>query len=1258
MSDTESNELPFIDSMRLNGEVDLMLKESIRQENLEFEWIYGDPSYPDKRSLTKELFVHLKHKLDESTQYTSSDETNSLDIRCEFINKGKSVMSNIRATISGIHQVKQYCLHDTVDDLDVLYISKTRYKDPRNRSIDYSSASSGMYPCRINLKQEVLVDPESKQVDIFLKNWSSKNKFFRYKKRYSYLSLNKLWRIDLTALKSSGTGGYLGQYTYSKSFRKSNVLNNKETFELEIEYVGSVSEGFSPAPISTYADIMNINPFAFTTEEPVGNVFTGDISFTGNEETQDLYTMDSPRYDDGIEFDEPGGYPLDSPRQVSDVIKIKDEYWKDSKQEELFKLIKKGVEVEEWVHQDYKFIPRQKRYIHRLDADLKKGDYLEVEISPHVAMEDETVQTLMVPMKYIIDDISSYDLPEEYSPASPRGRDGDGDGDEGQKGGGFAGFAISSTCYSTSVINGLLEGLEQIIHFCYSIIVGSEYYLDAMEESSIVREYIELSDPTGMYHKNGWKLVGPQPISMGIQHLNPLNAHSVVSKYVVTEKADGIRAQLLVSNDSRGYLITSKKEVIDTGVNFGGIENSWIFDGEYITQNKNKEPIQLFMIFDVYYSSDSTQKQPHTFPWLHKKGKSRSEIIYKFKQAMEIRIDAKFPDSGIRIGFKQYLEGPEKLTKKKGSTQYSNIQGMFRSAKKILDLELRKDGYEYFTDGLIFLPMYLPVKGSEEGDIVKSIKGTWNYNYKWKPPEENTIDFKVIYCKEKNKPVIHSYNHESVDGRTETRFYQKVQLAVQYKEQDDDTIDFNLAQLMDKPLNKQPYQYFDPPTHPKANIHLTNIPLHNKRMKCLKDNKDLLNGSIIEMKYNPDSDNGFTWTPLRVRDDKDKPQYFTIANNIWTTINDPVTESMIRGNINFDEIGETVVSDKYYVDTKFAEDGPIRSLHNYIKSKLISRIGSSVDHRGPLMIADLSCGRGGDIKKYLSIRNPIEFILGLDISGNINEAAQRYHYLPKPKPKALFLQFDTSLSIETKVGCLGSTEEKKEVCETMIDMILGQSKSYHKQYKDIQKKYVGLAKGGFHMVSSQFSLHYYFKDEATLRGLCENIQYLCSDDGYFIGTCYDGMKLMKTFALKDTDTLEMIDDSGSLIYQIKKKYSITDFSYDKDNLEDMFGQEIDVFMASIGQPITEYLVNFEFFIDLMEEYGFEPVLPTFKKGEYNPIKTPIQSFDTIIENTSEIKEKDNKFVKKTYNTDLYKVHSSKGYSLLSGLNNLFVFQKK
>ena len=40
----------------------------------------------------------------------------------------------------------------------------------------------------------------------------------------------------------------------------------------------------------------------------------------------------------------------------------------------------------------------------------------------------------------------------------------------------------------------------------------------------------------------------------------------------------------------------------------------------------------------------------------------------------------------------------------------------------------------------------------------------------------------------------------------------------------------------------------------------------------------------------------------------------------------------------------------------------------------------------------------------------------------------------------------------------------------------------------------------------------------------------------------------------------------------------SNFSYNKDDISDMFGQEIEVFMASIGQPLIEYLVNFEFFI--------------------------------------------------------------------------------
>ena len=84
------------------------------------------------------------------------------------------------------------------------------------------------------------------------------------------------------------------------------------------------------------------------------------------------------------------------------------------------------------------------------------------------------------------------------------------------------------------------------------------------------------------------------------------------------------------------------------------------------------------------------------------------------------------------------------------------------------------------------------------------------------------------------------------------------------------------------------------------------------------------------------------------------------------------------------------------------------------------------------------------------------------------------------------------------------------------------------------------------------------------------------------------------------------------------------FTLDEESVMDlMIGKEIEVFMSSIGQPLVEYLVNFNFFIDIMKEYGFEvSELPSFKKGEYNPIKDPINSFSKFIESTDSIREND------------------------------------
>ena len=1371
----DTSESQFIQSMEMNGPIDGMLKEAIRDPQLEFEFIYGDVYYPDKKPLTKERFLKVKQQLTSDTKYINLEETSELDIRCELRHRGKSVMSNIRATVEGLSEIKQYCIQDNFDDLNPYFIKKQKYKHPKFPSENYSVASSGLYPMRTTLKDEILLTYNKHQsrkysrkqsnetkfvthheVEDYLKDWSSKNKYFRFKKRYSFLTSNQMWRIDLTAVKSSPRGKHLNQFTYSKSFKESGLLSQPETFELEIEYVGSAAS--SNPPIQTFVnskDLFDIDE-SDTQYPQQMSLFTSSEAMVSQDEVNESIQPSSPRYTEGIEFDVPLE-ELQSPRNIlPESITIRPSYWVDSEQEEVYSIVKNGYEPEEWVHKSYEFKPLY---------DDKRSQQYQIEIIPEVEVTTKenktyTVSKIFVPYEYVVEQ-STLNLPsyidtseEGFTPKDPlfankltivsskewsdtetnkeiiqtiessdksveyyldtyeienkvavvvlkptfqwtnkfnqvieistlripskyieELRDPYESDDNPKR------FKLSSDYAKATVVERLLSQLDDIIHELYTCICGTQFYLDSLEESEVLSNYIQLTDPHSIYHKQGWKFVGPQPVSMAQTHINPYNSQSILSGYVVTEKADGIRAQLMIY-ETNGYLITTKKEIIHTGMIFQTPSN-WIFDGEYITQDKHGNPIQLFMIFDVYFS-DEYSEQPYTYPWIvtpntkrpkvSKQDKeegpqsgwkpeplqevtkstpmSRSEIIDVFKTEVEIQPTLDDRTSLIRIGFKDYLQGPEVLKKKRG--EFTNIQGIFKASKKILD---KPGGFEYETDGLIFLPMYTPVKGMSEGDTVKSIRGTWTLNYKWKPPEENTIDFKVVFMKDKPKPI--SFNYTKPDGTTELRYYQKVQLVVEYKEKDDSSINFSWSIVTNKPVNRQSYQYFDPPTHTRDNIHITKIPLERNRMKCIKDNKDITNGCIVEMRYNPNDKEGFLWTPLRVRDDKLKPQYFTIANNIWNTINEPVSPDMIRGDVDFTVFSELETpGDKYYIDTKLAEDTPIRSLHNYIKSKLISRVGSSHDHKHPLNIADLSCGRGGDNKKYTSIRNKINFLLGLDISTNVNEAAQRYHSMRQPKPKALFLQFDTSKSIETKEGCIDTLyKENPTYGQDMLSIIFG-SATYPSLYKSIVKEYGGVAKHKFDMVSSQFSLHYYFKDKETLHGFCKNLNYLCSPGGYFIGTCYDGRKVFDTFQESGKDSIEMTDRFGTLVYQIKKNYSIQDFTYTEDNEEEMLGQEIDVFMSSIGQPITEYLVNFDYFIDVMKQYGFEPALPSFRKGEYNPITQPIQSFTSFIDELDTIKDRDNSFVKKTYNTDMYYVKQYKGYSQLSKLNNLFVFQKK
>ena len=224
----------------------------------------------------------------------------------------------------------------------------------------------------------------------------------------------------------------------------------------------------------------------------------------------------------------------------------------------------------------------------------------------------------------------------------------------------------------------------------------------------------------------------------------------------------------------------------------------------------------------------------------------------------------------------------------------------------------------------------------------------------------------------------------------------------------------------------------------------------------------------------------------------------------------------------------------------------------------------------------------------------------------------------------------------------------------------------------IEKKYTGLGDKKFDIISSQFSIHYYFKDEMTLRGYLQNLSDNCKVGGYFIGTCYDGERVFEL--LKDKPVFEMRNEFDNEVFSIKKDYDLESFEYQQNNIRKLFDQKIKVYMSSIGQEITEYLVNFDLLKEMMKSYRFKLVKPELKgiySGIFNKEKFSIEDgmgdFGKIIDELSVLSGKDpllknaNKDLKKKKGPyfEATKMNMQKNESLkkLSNLNNWFIFQK-
>ena len=821
--------------------------------------------------------------------------------------------------------------------------------------------------------------------------------------------------------------------------------------------------------------------------------------------------------------------------------------------------------------------------------------------------------------------------------------------------------------------------LKNIIKIILSGWQQSSFPISFKEEKTIQTEYMKLiydnkplpktKDGTKTRYIRSSDFIGPSSISLEVSNIIPIDGDSNIpninNKYSVTEKADGLRKLLFVSKIGKIYLMDTNMNIQFTGMvtKHRNMYNS-IIDGEHVLYNKAGEFINLYLAFDIYYKNKENHKG---FPFIQMEGlkymndnlpkdKFRLNVLNKFIKELEPSCVVLDYDSPLKIQAKNFYTNLEEET------------NIFAQCKIILD-GLSENMFEYETDGLIFTPCDKSVGSNNIGEIIPPKKVTWNHSMKWKPSEYNTVDFLISTVKDggDNEEIGNIFKTGlNVSVNNQIVQYKTVILRVGFDENKHgfinpcaDLIEGNFPKYNQINENNKykPMPFIPTRYTPNFPIYECRLVLDNKgstkNMLTESGEEVIEDNTIVEFRYDASRDKYFQWIPIRVRYDKTaefrkgRRNYgnaFHVADSVWESINNPVTVEMITTGENIPDISDSEV---YYKKITNRQDvRGLRDFHNrFVKRKLIMNVSSRGD-----TLMDTSVGKGGDLQKWIDSK--LSLVLGVDLSkdnieNRINGACSRYLKAKKKYkvlPKAMFLQADSSKNIRNGEGLYS------EKAKLIVNAILNNTGAREEGIlgKTPFKLY-GKGKDGFNIISTQFSLHYFFENVTSLHAYLRNVSENCKVGGYLIGTCYDGKRIFRSLenkSLKES-IFEMNNNDEGKMWDIRKDYV-------EDDLEDndsCLGYKISVYMDTIGKRFTEYLVNFDYLNQVIQNYGFvQAPLNDIKKMGFSKA---IGSFGDLFADMEEDIESNK--IKKADVGDALLITSKE--KRLSFFNNYFIYKK-